>query len=134
MPIKRFWIEARWPDRKAIGRACEWMVRALTPGSVGLVAVPTKAALTGAFSDEQPTLARTLEREGQMTAGGATIALLTQRTGFELEPNGPALVLQANMDLLNMVEATGGVHEVLAVPWNKADIDLWVRTWAARKI
>lgn len=134
MSIKRYWIDANWPDRKAMSRASEWMARVMKPGRVGLVAVPTKGALAGVFALEQPTLARTLEREGQMTAGGATIALMTERTGCTVEPNGPALVLEANMNLLNQVEAHEGVTRVLAIPLQRADIAIWINTWAPRKI
>jgi len=132
--VERFWIDAEGPNRDAISRACEWMMSGLSAGSVGLLVVPTKAALTGVFAEEQPTLARTLERQGKTTSGGVTIVLMTEHKGPEIHANGPALVLRATMDLLNAVEATQGVTKILAVPWVRTDIDLWLNTWAPRKI
>jgi len=133
MSAQRYWIDAQGPDAAALGRALAWLYGQLGKGEIGLLAIPAKGNLDGTIESVIGATAKKQLLAGQDVAlsSGGHVRLVTERTASKAPVKGCVLVAYGDKKLLDIIDGSPGVTQVLALPWISADVAGWVKTWNA---
>lgn len=103
-------------------------------GQDAIVVVATLDNLSLLNSSLGPDRVRRLQASETVLLGNSVrLTAATERKMVHSWP-GPMLVLYPAKELLDKVDSIIGVTSVLVVPWLKADVQDWIRTWGAEEL
>ncbi len=122
---------------EAIHRALAWLSQLASTDPLKrdcVMAIPGKRNLTGDITESIGEGAATALSKGQqIRIGNATFHLWTEKT-WHHSWRGPILAVFPGKSLLDKVDGTDDVTDVVVVPWQTNELDSWIAGWQAAEI
>jgi hypothetical protein len=126
---RRFYFDVEGPDDEALKEGFTWLLGEAL-GARGVVAVPGLGQVENLVPGVSAPEAARLKKEKRLQRLGATIELITERTGSTRSVAGaPVLGVWIDDDQLEKIERERP-SVICVIPWLRSDIDRWRDAYA----